>query len=83
MDCKKEFDHFEEEIAKVDSAKQVRSIIENIAVTGNYTAVSFIGGFVVYSICRGNIVEELTGHKIKDRQYQVIRGFRKVESGGE
>jgi len=63
----------EEEICKLTSAKQVRRTLEELAMTGNYQISRYEDGFIVYT--RDN--EEITGKKLGDRKYQVVKRVRR------
>jgi len=67
----------EEEICKLTSAKQVRRTLEELAMTGDYRVDHYENDFVVYTRERDGIKEELTGKKLGDRNYQVIKRVRR------
>ena len=71
--CGKILPFFEEELAKVSSAIRLRRILEEIAVAGNYTAISFHRGFVVYSKKIDNLREEVTGEKVANREFRIYK----------
>ena len=67
----------EEEICKLTSAKQVRRTLEELAMTGDYHISHYEKDFVVYAREKDGMKEELTGQKVSDRTYRVIKRVRR------
>ena len=71
--CEEILPDMEKEIAKVSSAKRVRSIMHEIAVAGRYRVADTGKDFVVYARDLSNYREELTAEKICDRNYRIFK----------
>lgn len=75
-ECGEILDTYKEEICKVSSASRVRKILEEIAVSGGYSASGFENGFVVFSTVREGLTEEVNGEKVADRVFRVYKRIR-------
>lgn len=72
-DCGAILEYVEKKVGTATSVKAAKTMQEEMAVTGKYTASSFEDGFVVYSRVRNNIREEVLCHKTGHRSYQVLK----------
>lgn len=63
----------EEIIGRAPSAKVARRTLEEMAVTGNYTAKELRDKFVIYSRRLTDLVEEITVRRINLRSYHIIK----------
>ena len=81
--CGQPLPFFEEVIGKVVSAKQAKRVLDEIAVTGEYRATGFSGGFIIFSKNKdNNLVEEITAGKIKERDFVVKKTVRVLKRDG-
>lgn len=60
-------------LANFTSRNMARVTLEQIAVSGEYTAVGYNDGFVRYVRVHDNVKEEVTGKKINKRSYTVVK----------
>lgn len=54
------------------SRSMARKTLEQIAVSGEYTADGYSDGFVRYVRVHDNMKEEVTGKKLNERSYAII-----------
>ncbi len=66
-------------LANFTSRSMARHTLEQIAVSGEYTAVGFSDEFVRYVRVKDGIKEEVTGKKVNIRSYTVIKFSNKVK----
>ena len=59
-------------LATFTSRSMARKTLEQIAVSGEYTADGYSDGFVRYVRVHDNKKEEVTGKKINQRSYAII-----------
>ena len=63
----------EEEICTLTSAKQVRRLLDEMVTNGGYRFSRYENDFPVYI----RKEEELTGVRVRDRKYQVVKRVRR------
>lgn len=69
----------EETLATFTSRSMARKTLEQIAVSGEYTADGYSDGFVRYVRLHDNMKEEVTGKKINQRSYSIITIKHNIE----
>lgn len=69
-----------ETIATTDSAIKANRVLQEIAVAGQYQALSFEQGFVLYARTRNTNREELCVEKVSPRRYRVCK--KTIHTGG-
>jgi len=71
--------YFEEIISRVQSAKKAKRIMDEIAVAGEYKAISIYQGFVHYVRELDGLTEEITARETGDRAFEVVKITRMKE----
>ena len=62
-----------ETLSRVSSSRRARRILDEIAVSGRYTASTFNGRFIVFSKLKGNLMEEITANKLGEREFEITK----------
>lgn len=72
-ECGAILQYAEKKLANATSMRMAKTLQEEIAVSGKYTASSFDSGFIVFSRVRNNLKEEVICKKTGNRSYQIVK----------
>ena len=60
-------------LARAQSEKRARKLLDSFIDAGGYKAVGLQGDYILYRRVKDGVTEELTIKKVSDRDYSIVK----------